>query len=123
MERLQNIKMQILKSGCSESAHKILADQMFYLFIWRCETTEGFSDSHFDVKFSNVFSVAMGLTIFLLLGVALPLFKQTTSYPITKRLHFIMSQFCCCSVMNTACLRSNPNSIVKITCFPSYFCA
>ena len=46
---------------------------VFYLFIWWCETTEGFIDSHFDVKDSNIFSVAMGLIIFLLLGAALQL--------------------------------------------------
>ena len=30
---------------------------LFYSFIWWCETTEGFIDSHFDVKVSNVFYV------------------------------------------------------------------
>ena len=45
----------------------------FYLFIWWCETTEGFIDSHFDVKVLNVFSIAMGLIIFILIGAALPL--------------------------------------------------
>ena len=47
--------------------------RLFHVFIWWCETTEGFIDSHFDVKVSNVFSVAMGLIILILLGAALPL--------------------------------------------------
>ena len=50
--------------------------RLFNIFIWWCETTEGFIDSHFDVKVSNVFSVAMGLIILILLGVALPLLVQ-----------------------------------------------
>ena len=29
--------------------------RLCYLFIWWCETTDGFIDSHFDVKVSNVF--------------------------------------------------------------------
>ena len=48
--------------------------RLCYLFIWWCETTEGFIDSHFGVKVSNVFSVDMGLIILILLGAALPLF-------------------------------------------------
>ena len=72
-ERLQNISMQILKSGCSESAHKVSAYQVvLFIHMW-CETTEGFIDSHFDVKVFNVFSVAMGLIILILLRAALPL--------------------------------------------------
>ena len=52
--------------------------RLFYnLFIWWCETTEGFIDSHFDVKVSNVFSVAMGFIIFIILGCALPLKDKT----------------------------------------------
>ena len=47
--------------------------RLFYLFIWWFETTERLIDSHFVVKDSNVFSVAMGYIILLLLGVALPL--------------------------------------------------
>ena len=47
--------------------------RLCYLFIWWCVTKEGFIDSHFDVKVSNVFSVATGLIIFILLGAALPL--------------------------------------------------
>ena len=35
--------------------------RLFYLFIWWCETTEGFIDSHFDVKVSNVFFRYYGL--------------------------------------------------------------
>ena len=64
-ERLQNIKMQVLKSGCLESAQHIKFQliRLFYLCIWWCETTEGFIDSHFDIKVSNIFSVAMGLII------------------------------------------------------------
>ena len=48
--------------------------RLFYLFIWWCETTEGFIDSHFDAKVSNVFFfVAMALIVLILLGAGLPL--------------------------------------------------
>ena len=51
--------------------------RLFYLFIWWCETTEGFIDSHFDVKVSNVFFRCYGgLIIFILLGCALPLISD-----------------------------------------------
>ena len=53
----ENFNMKILKSGYSDSAHKISAYQVVLLFIWWCETTEGFISSHFDVKNLNVFSV------------------------------------------------------------------
>ena len=45
--------------------------RLFYLFIRWCVTTEGFIDSHFDVKISNVFVVAMGFIILILLEAAL----------------------------------------------------
>ena len=54
--------------------------RLCYLFIWWCETTEGFIDSLFDVKVSNFFSVAMGLIIFILLGIALPLLTSVFTY-------------------------------------------
>ena len=57
--RKEHIKFQLIR--------------LFYLFIWWCEATKGFIDSHFDVKISNVFSVAMDLIIFLLLGIGLQL--------------------------------------------------
>ena len=62
-----------VKSGCLESAHRILAYKLFYLFIWWSETTEGFIDSHFEEKDSNVYFVATDLIISLLLGAVLPL--------------------------------------------------
>ena len=65
--------MHILESGCSESAHKISAYSVVYLFIWWCEITEGFIDCHFEVKVSNFFSVVMGLIIFILLEATLSL--------------------------------------------------
>ena len=37
--------------------------RLFNLFIWWCETTEGFIENHFGVKDSTVYSVAMGLII------------------------------------------------------------
>ena len=48
--------MQISKKlRCLESAQKILAYKVVLLFIWWSKTTEGFIDSHFEVKDSNVF--------------------------------------------------------------------
>ena len=53
---------------------KVQLIRLCYLFIWWCETTEGFIDSHFGFKVSNgFFSVAMGLVILILLGAVLPL--------------------------------------------------
>ena len=54
--------------------------RLFYLFIRCCESTEVFIDRHFDVKDSNVFSVAMGLIILLLIGVAIPLKDNDVNY-------------------------------------------
>ena len=56
--------------------------RLYYLFIWWSETTEGFIDSHFDVKVSNVFSVAMGLMILILLRAALLPLHICFGYPL-----------------------------------------
>ena len=91
--------MQILKSGCSESPHKISAYQVFYLIIWWCETTEGFIDSHFDVKVSNVFSVAMGFIIFILVGCVLPLLITLHKKKYFMVFHYISSFDFLCHVV------------------------
>ena len=74
--------MRILNVDARKVHIKFQLIRLFYLFFWWCETTDGFIDSHFDVKVSNVFSDAMGLIMFILLGCALPLysvkFKQSS---------------------------------------------
>ena len=50
--------------------------RLLHIFIWWCEITEGFIDSHFDVKDLNVFSIALGLIILLLVGCAHPLVRN-----------------------------------------------
>ena len=47
--------MLILKVDARKVHIKFQLIRLFYLFIWWCETTERFIDSHFDVKVSNVF--------------------------------------------------------------------